>query len=411
MHSIWSFRDARLVIPARAIAAGGMSMGMIALVLRVHDSGQGPLAMTALMICMALPAIAFMGLAGRVADSVDSRRVLVIGGLAQAVATVALAVSSGLVANLVFVLVFSTAGTFTAPVWSALVPRIVGDALIGKAVAWQQGLSSTIAPMGGALGGVLVGRAGVAVALWVASGLLLALVVAALAVRTRRGGPADEHLSHEASGGGALAGLRIIRKDSVLFPLFAGLIVLILVAEGVNVVEVFMARDELGASPEAYGFSELFFGGGAVLGAVVAGRLTTTRTRAMVGALGFAATGLVFALVGVATAFWMYLVLAVFIGLTNAAANASAGALLMSRVPDAHRGKVSSALNGVARTASVCALVLGGVVGAWLGPRLTFLTGGALTVAVGLATFVLVRAGLRRDAAAPSVPVAPQQVA
>ena len=60
--------------------------------------------------------------------------------------------------------------------------------------------------------------------------------------------------------------------------LLLGSIPLIIVLEGVNVVEVFLVRDNLGASPTAYGLLEACFGAGAVTGAALTA-LRRTRSK------------------------------------------------------------------------------------------------------------------------------------
>lgn len=405
--TVWSFKDARIVLPARALASGGQAMAMITLVLSIHDSGAGPLGITGLMLAMTIPAIAFMGVAGHVADSVDSRTVLVTSGLAQVLCIVALTVASGLAPTFALAAAFSAASVFSSPVWSALVPRIVGDELIGKAISWQQGLSATVSPFAGALAGVAYGAWGRTTPLAISAALTLTLVAAAVSVRTRRGGRHDEALAGEDTSGAARVGLGIIRRDGLLFPLFVGLFVIVLALEGVNVVEVFLARDELGASPAEYGLSELFFGAGSIAGAALAGRFTSNGARARAGAVGFGVAGLSIVASGLAPAFWVYLVLATGIGGAAAISNAAVGALLMSRVPDAHRGKVGAALNGTMRIASVAALGLGGIDGAALGPRLTFIGGGALSAVAALVALLSLRPALRAEPELTADPAAP----
>jgi predicted MFS family arabinose efflux permease len=65
--------------------------------------------------------------------------------------------------------------------------------------------------------------------------------------------------------------------------------------------------------------------------------------------------------------------------------------MLAIRVPDVERGPVAASVNGFARGASICALVLGGWLGGLLGPAGTFfvLGAGCLAVVVVLAVRVL----------------------
>lgn len=398
----------RIVLPGRALAAAGQGMVLVALVLLLHDSGAGPIATTALFTSLALPTIALMGPAGRAADRYDSRLLLVGGHLVEAAAVAGLAAVALLGApwwtTLPLVALLQTGAAFATPAWSALVPRIVGEHRIGAAISWQQGLSTALSPVGAASAGVLYGIAGPAPALLTAAALLAALAVASGAVRTRRGGEADQPgEAPESEVTAPRNGFQLIRRDALLWPLMTALFVLVVAVEGTNVVEVFLARDELGASPEQYGFTEFCFGGGAVVGALLAGRVATLRGRLWATLLGFGGTAGALLAAGLVPNFWWYLAVAVAVGLANAFGNAANGALLMTRVPDAMRGRVSSTLSGVMRVASVAALALGGIAGTLIGPRPTFVVGGAL----GLVTIAVAAVVLSRHTRRPVEPSNP----
>ena len=392
--SIWRNRDVRIVVPARALSVAGDGLAMVALLLRTHDAGHGPAAVTALMVCFALPVVLLMGYAGHVADTRDSRFVLVIAGLTQAIACVGLAMSDGLVATYLLVIVLQTGQAFAVPVWTALVPRIVGEENIGRVIAVQQGISAATAPIGAALGGILVGLYGAPVAFWSNAATFGSLTLASALVRTRRQGSTGEPGTRTRPR--FTAGIQVLRSDGVVWPLFVALMPLIVVLEGVNVVEVFLVRDELHVSPVAYGLSEVAFGVGAVVGSILAGRLVAdaTRVRSVLAGLTIAAAMVV--AMGRAPSFWFYLVCGAALGTTISLSNASMGALLMTRTPDSDRGKVGSAMNGLSRFFSITALLLGGVAGTLMGPRLTFVVAGTCGVVVmGIAALALRRAGRR----------------
>lgn len=403
VKDLFRIRDLRIVVPARSIAIAGDGLAMVALLLRTHDAGHGPAAVTALMVCFALPVVLLMGYAGHVADTHDSRHVLVTAGLAQVLACVGLATTHGLGTTLALVVVLQTGQAFANPVWSALVPRIVGEQDIGRVIALQQGISAATAPAGAALGGVLVGLYGAPVAFWCNAGTFAVLTLAAAAVRTRRHGASEA--AGPTSRAGLTAGIRVIRRDRLVWPLFVALMPLVVVLEGVNVVEVFLVRDELGVSPTAYGLSEVAFGVGAVVGSVAVGRLSTDATRIRAVLLGLSAAATMVVVQGLAPHFWAYLVGGVALGSAISLSNGSLGALLMIRTADADRGKVGSAMNGVSRFFSISALLLGGVVGTLAGPRLTFMIGGAAGVVVmAVATVAVRRSSRRSDATTGMLP-------
>src|SRR5690606_26962440 len=90
--------------------------------------------------------IAMMGVAGRLADTHDSRLLLSAGIGVQVLALVVLAWSPGFVATLAGVLLLELGQAVIGPVWTALLPRVVGEEHVGAAIAWQQGLGAVAAP-------------------------------------------------------------------------------------------------------------------------------------------------------------------------------------------------------------------------------------------------------------------------
>src|SRR6476469_8209426 len=101
----------RTVLLAAAVSVAGDAAAMVALLLRVHDTGAGPWAVTVLLLAFALPVVVLMGPAGALADRADPRRVL---------ATTAL------------VLALQPAFALGAPSWSAVVPALVPDGSAGR---------------------------------------------------------------------------------------------------------------------------------------------------------------------------------------------------------------------------------------------------------------------------------------
>lgn len=403
---MWAHRDMRLILPARTIALAGNAMAIVTLLLQAHDRGVGTIGVAALLVGLALPPIAMMGVAGRLADTHDSRLLLSAGIGVQVLALVVLAWSPGFVATLAGVLLLELGQAVIGPVWTALLPRVVGEEHVGAAIAWQQGLGAVAAPVGAALGGILFGAYGAAPALLAAAGAFVALWLAVQAIRTRR------HLAGQpptSSPGSSrlLAGVALLRADRVVWPTFLALLPMVVMVEGVNAVEVFLARDTLGATPAQYGLGELAAGAGGVLGAAVAGRLSGGRAwvRGTIG--GFAVACGALAVAGAAPSFWVYLVLMVVVAGAAGVGNAANGALLMTRTPDAQRGTVAAALNGIARTGSVLALGIGGLVGTLASPRTVFIVGGlAGMVAVTAFGISSLRAARREEVPIAAAPAA-----
>lgn len=387
--SLWSYRDARLVLPARAISYAGDSIAMIALMLRVADGG-GAGAVSALLLAFAVPTVVMIPFAGRIVDSYDSRTVLICSSLLQAAAVVGLAFCHGLLATLAFVCVLQLGQAVAGPAWGALIPRIVGESLVGRATGTSQALIGLATLSGSAAGGLLVAWSGDRAALLVDAGTFVGLAVVARLIRTRR-----RPVRTEVRESGALgAGLRVMFSDRLLRILVPSLWVFVVVGEAVNVVEVFLVTDELGLGNAGYGAVGAAQGAGAIAGAWATGRLRDDRARSYAVLAGMAGIGASCILLGVAGNVVTLFLGAIAIGLAGGVLNAATSTLIVTRSAEHLRGRVIAALSGTVRTCSIAALLLGGAAGATLGPRLTFVSAGVLGVVAALAAGVLlVRVG------------------
>ena len=72
------------------------------------------------------------------------------------------------------------------------------------------------------------------------------------------------------------AGLAVVRGNRVVWVLVLAMLPFVVTLESMNAVEVFLARDELGASQAQFGFWQTMTGVGALAGAVAAGWLPRT---------------------------------------------------------------------------------------------------------------------------------------
>jgi MFS family permease len=384
--SVWSHRDMRLVLPSRALSFFGDSIAFVVLSLRISESEQ-PALMTLLFIAFALPLFALSGVAGRLVDEHDSRRLLVGAGALQVVASLGLVMAPNVPAMLGCVLLLQTGQAVTGPTWAALVPRIVGDALVGRAVGLQQTLSAMAGLAGAAVGGVLYDLLGYSVTLLLDTATFASLVVVAETVRTRRGRRYDVVTGHEANSAdrdadAAISGRQFILKDSLLRLLVPALCLFILAAEATNVVEVFLITDDLGASAAMYGVAMAAYMLGQISGPLLAGRVLGDASRIGWTAASAAVIGVAMVVNGVSPSIWLVVGVLVVAGVAGGALNALIGAMLVTRPPEHMRGRVLAAVSGISRGFSVVAMVLGGVSGQYLGARMTFVLCGVVSVAV-----------------------------
>lgn len=360
------------MVGGKTVSVLGDSVLAIVLLLRVHDAGEGFLGVAALMACEALPVVALMGVAGRIADSRDSRSVLLASTGAQALACLALLAVHQLAMVLGLVLVIQTAQAISQATWSGLTPRVAGEAHLGRVISLQQGMVAIASPIGAAIGPMLFGLWGATAAILLDASTFGLLALAVLTIRTRR------HVHPTAAQPHGIR-LDLLRRDPQLWLLLLGLTPVVLVLVAVNVLDVFLVRDELGVAAAWYGLSSAAWGLGALVGALIAGILTSNDRRITVAVTSLVAIGLLCLATGLAPNFAIYLACSAGVGVANGASNACFGTVLMSRTPDEDRGKVSATVNGLVQGASVVGLPLGGVIGGLIGTRPAIVASGAVT--------------------------------
>jgi MFS family permease len=396
-------RDAYLVLAARGVDALLQDLLVVALVLRVQASGAGPMANAYLMIALSVPAVATMHWAGWVADRVDSRAILTVGIAVQLVACMALAMPWAVNAGWVLYggcVMFMGGFSFVGPVWMTLVPTIVGDDRVQQMAGAQMMITSLAAPIGGALAGFLVGAIGGQPVPAICAGAFVAVLVLARLIEARRHAGAepgaDRERQSERSGGFAL-----IFGDRVLAGVLIGILFMVLVMSGINVVEVYLVRGDLGATPAQYGLTGVFGAVGTFVASFFVARLGTDRCRVWGIVLGFSGCGLVCAVMSQLNSIAMLFAVLTLLGFANSVANGAFGPLFLLRAKDAQRGQVMATLNGLLNAASVIALLVGGVAGVWLGPRLTYLVAGLLMLATMAVMGAVVIPATRPEHSAP----------
>jgi MFS family permease len=126
---------------------------------------------------------------------------------------------------------------------------------------------------------------------------------------------------------------------------------------------------------------------------MIAGKAASDAGRAVRAVTSAIAIGLLLVVAGVAPTLWIFGAAWAILGIGNGIVNADVSTLLLTRTPEHARGRAIASVNGMARGSSLGAMALGGLAGALLGARPTFVVAGALAAAVS--TAVLVR--IRRD--------------
>mgnify|MGYP002712229895 CR=1 FL=1 len=367
-----------------AVSVVGDGAARVAVLLRVHDEGGGPSGLALVLVLFALPLVLLAGVAGVLADRPDPRPVVVGAAAVQLTATVVLALTSGLAWTGGAAFVLQTGFALGNSVWVVALPRLVAEEDVGTLISLHHGLVALAAPTGAALGGVLVQHAGTAAPFVLDAATFVVLMGVGLAL------PAAVASATPPAAPGILRtllpldGIAALRRHPLLAVLAGAVLPFIVAIESVNAIEVFLVRDVLGGSSAFFGFSEGSAGVGVACGAVLAAAARSTRARARTVLWAIPAVSLAVIGQGLAPGTTVYLVLAVAVGLLLGGLNAVLITLMVTETEAATRGRVVAFVGVAARSCTMLALAVGGVLGTVLGPRESFVVVGVAGVLIGV---------------------------
>lgn len=368
-------RDFLIALVGRMVSAFGDGVALVAITLRLQADGAQPYQVGLMLAAGVAPQVLLARRIGRIVDTHDSRRLLVVGGVIEVAATVPLIFLHSVAPIVTLVAVLGVASSMTGSTWSALIPRVVGEKQLAEAVSTQQSLSVLALVAAPAVGGLLAGAFGTGLPVALDAASFVVVTIAAVLVRTRRvpksGTVAD-------GSQGLRSGFAIIRTDRVLAPLFVGVALVVLLVGMVDVVLVYLVRETLGAGGVWYGVTEASWMVGMVGGAVGAGEVGTDRGRVQATIAGIAVACAGVAGFAVAPGVWVLVPISILGGIGNGYAGTCLSTLLLSRTADSARGRVSAAANAVLGGAQGVSLLFGGAVAMVLSPRTIYAVAGLL---------------------------------
>jgi MFS family permease len=386
--SRWS--DVYIASAVQLFGSTGAFLVMVTLVLGLQERGAGGMQVAALIIAETLPMVVLGKVMGRLVDRYDSRRLLVVAGVAQVAACLLLVRATEFGWVIAGGVALATATALANPTRAALIPAMVRQEDLPRANAIGQTAGSVGMMAGPALAGLLVGAGSVRGTLQVAALGFVATIVAGIALRTRRGRAqtASNVDSAPAGTGWKLA------HDRMFWSVVWGATLIIGSISAVNVVAVFFIRETLQSTATMYGVVDAMWTAGAVVGAWLIARLV--RPQVTDGALvrwTFLSLGMLAAmilLVGAAPAVLWVVPCYLLGGSMNGVLNVTTGTLLGRRVPPDARGRASAALASRINGGALVGFVLGGVLLEVVSPRWMILGAGLLGLLVVLAVFPMI---------------------
>jgi MFS family permease len=370
---------------AHAQSSLGTGAGYVGLLLLAYERARSPWVVALVLLADVLPAMAVGPLLGAASDRWSRRRCAVAADLLRAVAFVGIAAVGSVEATVAFALLAGLGTGLYLPAVAAGLPGLAGRARLPAAAA----LSDALVNAGVAVGPALAAAALLVVgpeSLLAANGVTFALSALLLtrvplgrapsASSRARAGSLLRAAREGVRAAAALPGIRVV--------LLAGSAALLFGA-AVNVGEVVLATDDLGAGATGYALLVAAYGAGATLGSLaIAGAASLQRTRRLVVA-GLACEGAAIVASGLAPNAAVAVATFAVTGFGSGLAVAGERLLIQRTVPDAVMGRIFGVRDTLGAWAFAAAFAGAGGLAAVLGARPLFLLAGgaALLVAAG----------------------------
>ncbi|HKH32177.1 MAG TPA: MFS transporter, partial [Gaiellaceae bacterium] len=332
----------RLLFLATLGSGFGTWLAFIGLAIDVKDRTDSGPWVSALLIADVLPAVVIGLLAGPLVDRL-SRKGLMIGADVLRAAIFALLPFAGSAAVIVALAALAGVGTglFRPAVYAGL-PNLVEDEDLPRANGLIQGVENFAWAIGPLLGGALVAASGPDLAYWVNAGTFLvsALLLSGIPARVLQAGTAETH-GHWRD---LLEGFTFVLRTQALVTVLVVWSVFMLASAGINVAEVFLAKDTFTSGDFGYGLLVGATGLGLVLGSLAAGPLLDRHPLARVYPGSIFLVALAVAAGAIAPNVWIAAGCVLVVGAANGAAVVCNALLVQRGSPDALRGRVFTVL-------------------------------------------------------------------
>jgi MFS family permease len=368
---------------ARTSTTGAYQMLLVAVGWQLYDLTNNPLDLGIVGLVQLVPLITLAVFVGQIADRYDRRAIIVLMQVAKTLAAIALALGSigGFITReLMFAILFvvGIARAFEMPTLHALLPDIVPQGVLPRAIAASASAQQTAIITGPAIGGVLyvLGPEAVywtCVLIFVTAAVLVSAVHAVLARKDKT--PVTLNT--------LFAGFGYIKSRQVLFGVISLDLFAVMLA-GVTALLPIFARDVLGTGPWGLGLLRSAPAVGALIMSVVLSHHMITRRTGVFLFASVAAYGLAITLFGLSTSLALSLIALAGYGAADAISVVIRHSLVLSRTPNEMMGRVTSVNTMFTGTSGMLGDFRAGVMAAWLGAVPAVLIGGLGAIAITL---------------------------
>ena len=370
----------RRLLIGRTVSVLGGFMTMVTVMYQVWDMTHSTVWTGAVGLANAVPTVVVGLFAGSWVDRGDRRRIYLFNTVAQAVCSLLLAVQGftghvPVLGVLALVAAQSCFGAVGGPASGVFIPRLLPKDQVAAGLALNTMSFTTMMLVGPAIGGLLIGWAGIG-ACYLADALtfLLGFYGAfGLPALPPEGEPSRAGLHGVLDGLRFLAGHRVVR-GALLTDLAATVL-----AMPISLFPL-INSERFGGDPRTLGLFLSAISVGGITASVFSGTVTRLGRPGLVMLLGASTWGAALAAFGLMTNPWAGLAFLALAGAADSTSVLSRSTIIQTHTPDALLGRVSAAEQIVGQAGPNLGNLRGGLVAGWTSGATALFTGGLLCV-------------------------------
>ncbi len=381
--SVFAHRPFALFWASRVLSTTAFQMQSVAVGWLVYELTGSALDLGLVGLAQFVPMLALALVTGHVADNFDRRRILVACQTVKLLTAAALGLGSlygGMPREAIFavIFVFGAARAFEMPTLQALLPGVVPEPMLPRAVAASASANQTATIAGPALGGLLYAASPMLA--FATCGILYVLSAFAIVrVRSRLKAAGRAPVSLDS----LLAGIRYIHRNPVIMGAISLDLFAVLLGGATALLPIY-AKDILHVGPTGLGVLRAAPGVGALAMSLYLARHPPRRRvgRQMFAAV--AAFGVATIAFGLSASFPLSLVALALLGASDMVSVVIRASLVQLKTPDAMRGRVSAVNSVFIGSSNQLGEFESGLTAAWFGTVPSVVIGGVGTLVVVL---------------------------
>lgn len=379
------FRDFRLLTAGRFLATLGEQMLGVAVGWELYERTRSPLALGFVGLVQVLPVIVLALPAGHIADRFERRHIVLGAEVLLALSALGLTILSyghgPLPLFYCSLLLIGIATAVGSPASSTLLPQTVPTTVFTNAATWSSSTGQFAAVLGPTLGGILIAANRSAAPVYLVVALANVIVIAMTALmRSRQESHSDEAPTLQSM----LAGVGFIRRSKVILAAITLDLFAVLFGGAVTLLPIF-ADDYLHVGAAGLGLMRAAPSIGAVVMALALAYLPPLKHTGRTLIWAVAGFGIATIIFGISRSFPISLVMLALLGAFDNISVVIRSTLLLVRVPDELRGRISAVNNVFIGASNEIGGFESGLTAMLFGPILSVIGGGIGTILVVIA--------------------------